>query len=386
MISILHILPSLDPEAGGVSQAVRSIIGYSVDNEVEHEVLCLDRSDVFFLQSHNFKIHALGKGLTRWNYSSKLKRWLSLHLRKYNRVIVHGLWQYQSYSIYRAWKLLGDKNVKLYVVPHGMLDPYFQKAGGRGFKAIRNIFFWEIVERRLINEADAVLFTCDEEELLARATFRGYKPKRTAVAALGIEQPPAFSGHSPEILRDFLLDGKNRRYFLFLGRIHSKKGIDLLIRSYLELKLVHDCLPALVIAGPGLDTDFGKQMIKLSNMCPDILFSGMLSGQCKWDAFYGCEAFVLPSHQENFGIAVVEALACGKPVLISNQINIYREIESDGAGMVGPDTFPGTFGVLKKWLGLTEQEKEQYTQSARLCYENRYAEAVAAKAMLDIIK
>jgi hypothetical protein len=76
----------------------------------------------------------------------------------------------------------------------------------------------------------------------------------------------------------------------------------------------------------------------------------MLSGAAKWGALYGCEAFVLPSHQENFGIAVVEALACGKPVLISDQVNIWREIVEDGAGLVEGDTEEGVEKLLRNFL------------------------------------
>ena len=77
---------------------------------------------------------------------------------------------------------------------------------------------------------------------------------------------------------------------------------------------------------------------------------GMLSGAAKWGALYGCEAFVLPSHQENFGIAVVEALACGRPVLISDQVNIWREIVEDGAGIAEADTEEGVEKLLRRFL------------------------------------
>ena len=76
----------------------------------------------------------------------------------------------------------------------------------------------------------------------------------------------------------------------------------------------------------------------------------MLDGDSKWGAFYGCEAFVLPSHQENFGISVVEALACDKPVLISNKVNIWREIAHDEAGFVEEDTVDGTARLLNRFL------------------------------------
>jgi glycosyltransferase involved in cell wall biosynthesis len=83
---------------------------------------------------------------------------------------------------------------------------------------------------------------------------------------------------------------------------------------------------------------------------PRIHLVNMLEGDAKWGAFYGCEAFVLPSHQENFGISVVEALACEKPVLISNMVNIWREIAEDGAGLVEADSVDGAARLLHRFL------------------------------------
>src|SRR6185369_16511419 len=106
----------------------------------------------------------------------------------------------------------------------------------------------------------------------------------------------------------------------------EKKGVDLLISAYADVyqsKPASPAPPALVIAGP-LNSDFADAMQKLAaELSPrdTVFWPGLLSGDAKWGAFHGCEAFVLPSHQENFGIAVAEALACGKPVLISNQVN-----------------------------------------------------------------
>src|SRR5690606_39791764 len=107
-------------------------------------------------------------------------------------------------------------------------------------------------------------------------------------------------------------------------------------------------IPDLVIAGPGLNTLFGSRLKKLA-VGSSIHFPGMLEGAEKWGAFSGCEAFILPSHQENFGIAVVEAMACGKPVLISNKVNIWQEIITGGGGLVGEDTEESTYLSLKTW-------------------------------------
>ncbi|WP_239692104.1 glycosyltransferase [Hymenobacter coccineus] len=112
----------------------------------------------------------------------------------------------------------------------------------------------------------------------------------------------------------------------------------------------------------------------------------MLTGAAKWGAFYGAAAFVLPSHQENFGIAVVEALACGKPVLISNQINIWREIEAAGAGFVADDTPAGTRSLLARWAQLPPEEQEAMSQRARASFERYFAVGPATDRLLAALQ
>src|SRR5437762_5411066 len=104
----------------------------------------------------------------------------------------------------------------------------------------------------------------------------------------------------------------------------------------------------------------------------------MLTGDTKWGALSAAEAFVLPSHQENFGIAVAEALACGTPVLISNKVNIWREIAADGAGFVDEDDEPGTARLLAKWLATPEGEREKMRRAAEQSFRTRFEVQMAA--------
>ena len=236
-------------------------------------------------------------------------------------------------------------------------------------------------ERNVINDADGLLFTCQTELLLARETFKPYKPKKEYNVGYGITAPPSYHSGMSMAFNKLCpgLDGKP--YFLFLSRIHTKKGLNLLIDAYInlyELDNIADTeIPKLVIAGPGLETNYGKW---LQNRIPNkskakknIFFTGMLTNDSKWGAFYGCEAFVLPSHQENFGIAVVESLACGKPVLISNQVNIWREIVTGGAGFVENDDKQGAQKLLINWLGLTQKDKNQMGINAFDTYQTYFA-------------
>jgi glycosyltransferase involved in cell wall biosynthesis len=115
-------------------------------------------------------------------------------------------------------------------------------------------------------------------------------------------------------------------------------------------------------------------------------FAGMLSGDAKWGALYGCEAFVLPSHQENFGIAVVEALACGKPVLISNQVNIWSEISNENAGIIRSDSLAGTYEMLLNYLKLDNNEKDILSLNAITCYRRHFDISQIAKNFIDAIQ
>ena len=110
-------------------------------------------------------------------------------------------------------------------------------------------------------------------------------------------------------------------------------------------------------------------------------WTGALRGDAKWGAFYGAEAFILPSHQENFGIAVADALACGTIPLISNQVNIARDVSSDGAGLVEPDTLQGTQALIERFFALSDQERAEIRQRAKECYQRRYSLQDAAQAV-----
>jgi glycosyltransferase involved in cell wall biosynthesis len=126
---------------------------------------------------------------------------------------------------------------------------------------------------------------------------------------------------------------------------------------------------------------------ELKNLAKEmpVTFPGMLRGNLKWGAFAASEAFVLPSHQENFGIAVVEALACGVPVLISNRINIWREIAADGAGYVESDTLSGTRRLLERWFATSTLDRALMCEKAQRCFINRFEIQRATDSLLEAL-
>ena len=420
-MKILHLISSLNPKGGGVAKAVRDIIfGISlIDKNIVNEVVCLDNLDDDFIKKDKFKIYALGQGKTAWNYNPKLYLWLKKNRKNYDKFIVHGLWQYNSFATNKLFK---KTKLPYFVMPHGMLDPYFQKAKERKFKAFRNNIIWKLIENKLVKNAECLLFTCEEEKLLARQTFKNYFPKNEQVVGLGIEAPPAFAEKMTTAFAEKVPQWNGKPFILFLSRINEKKGVDLLIKAHLNLlgfkNLTGLELPQLIIAGP-LESNYAKQMQKLANSLagadlqsvPDtkaqaapsnspeggefssplgrlggaILFSGMLEGDAKWGAFYNCECFVLPSHQENFGIAIVEAMACRKPVLISNKVNIWREIVESGGGLVENDTEEGTYNLLKKYFSLPQENKNEMGENAFRTYQKYFSIEKSAERMLKVL-
>jgi glycosyltransferase involved in cell wall biosynthesis len=174
---------------------------------------------------------------------------------------------------------------------------------------------------------------------------------------------------------------------LFLGRIHEKKGCDLLIRAFARVAAAESSLH-LLMAGP----DQSGWVSSLQQLASDIGVSdrvswpGMLGNESKWGALYSAEVFILPSHQENFGVAVAEALGCGVPVLISNKVNIWSDIEADGAGLVEDDTLAGTEALLRRWLALTADARARMGMQARDTFTRRYGIDAMARGLLDVVR
>ena len=110
----------------------------------------------------------------------------------------------------------------------------------------------------------------------------------------------------------------------------------------------------------------------------------MLEGDLKWGALRAAEAFVLPSHQENFGIAVVEALACGVPVIISDKVNIWPEIAQDKAGIVNADTAEGTYRWMAAFLAMRPEERRRMMSNGVDCFRARYEMKRTAQALNDL--
>ena len=321
-MKVLHVISSLALEGGGPAQGVRNLTSFYKGMNVSPTVLTLDNSGSNLGNVDHLEVVRLGEGRGVYSYHPELIGWLKQYAHDYDAVVVHGLWQYHCYAVYRALK---DKNIPYYVFPHGMLDPWFKNE--YPIKHMKKYVYWLLAQYPALKRAEGVLFTCEEERLLAQKSFLPYDVTEVVVNygttltdISKIAMPSDFYLHYPE------LEGK--RLFLFLSRIHEKKGCDLLIQAFANMAR-YDSDLHLVMAGPdqtGWQSDL-MQIAESSGISGRITWTGMIKDKVKWGAIKASEVFILPSHQENFGIAVAEALAVGTPVLISNKVNIWREIK-----------------------------------------------------------
>jgi glycosyltransferase involved in cell wall biosynthesis len=376
---LLHVISSIRAAGGGPAEAVRSLSAVHLRDGHSVEVASLDRPSDPEVQSFPLRLHALGPACTDYSFAPAFVPWMRRNRTRYDAVIINGLWQHHSFG---AWRALRGTTTPYYVFPHGMLDPWFKRTFP--LKHLKKSLYWPWAEYRVLRDARAVLFTCEQEKLLAPQSFALYRA-HPMVTGLGATPPPTGVDATSFLERYPELRGK--RLLLFMGRLHPKKGCDLLLEAY-AATLAKDPAWRLIFAGPD-DLNWRQTLETRADslrIADRIVWTGMLRDTLKWSAFAAAEVFALPSHQENFGIAVAESLACGVPVLISREVNIWREIESANAGLVAPDTVAGTASLLSQWQQLSETERRVMRQNARQCFQQHFDIEHSAARLLETIR
>jgi glycosyltransferase involved in cell wall biosynthesis len=379
-VKVLHVIASVDPRDGGPIEGTFSSSKVWSQHGHERHILSLDAPDAPWVRSAPVRIFAMGRSsrlgrvlhriwpwFARYRYTPNLVPWMELHAEEYDAVIVNGLWNYASYG---SWRALHKLKVPYFVFTHGMLDPWFNKFAPK--KTILKNIFWKLFEHKVLRDARGVMFTCEEECRLASQSFLPYVAREYVVGygTRDVAGDPethlaAFAARVPGI--------QGRKFILFLSRIHPKKGVDLLIQAFARCAATFPELD-LVLGGPdqtGWKSEL-EELAKKHGVAKRIHWPGMLAGTAKWGAFRSAEFFVLPSHQENFGIVVAEAMALGRPVLITNRVNIWREVEADGAGLVVDDNVEAISAGLLEMCALSPLERDAMGLKARNCFLTRY--------------
>ena len=379
-MKLLRLSRSLNPAGGGIAEGVRQFTPHLAALGVATTVASLDPPEAPWLQDQPCQAIGLGPVATGYGYRRSLPARIRSLALQHDVVIIEGIWQYHAYA---TWLALRGSSIPYFVYTHGMLDPWFKRT--YPLKHLKKWAYWPWADYRVLRDATAVLFTTEQERLLARQSFWLYEANELVVG-YGTSAPPPDAERQRQAFLQRFPQLRGQRLLLFLSRIHPKKGVDLLIEAFAA---VADADPRLqlVIAGPdqvGWQASLQQRAAELG-IAERLTWPGMLSGELKWGAFRCAELFCLPSHQENFGIVVAEAMACGLPVAIAEPVNISAEVAAAGAGLVHADTVAGTTEALRQWLGLPAMEKEQMGLRAEQLFRERFDFASVARNLLPVL-
>jgi len=283
----------------------------------------------------------------RYFYSHSLKKSIVSQIHNFDLVHIQGTFVYPTLIAAKESWLAGKPFI---ITPRGAWDPWSLRQ-----KRLKKKLYFEVFERRWINRAVAIHYTTEAEKRLANRL--GLK-----VPGFVVPNPvflePLESEDAPLKFRKYWGIPENAPVILFLGRIHPKKGVGLLFSAFADLRR---SLPEawLIIAGPDGEgfTNHYKKLAASLGVSDHIVWTGLVSGSEKTACYYAADIFVLPSHQENFGMAVAEAMLCELPVLISPGVNLANFVLKYGAGEVIPlNNRLWTIKIIE-WLKNDERRK-----------------------------
>lgn len=359
---IVHYIPSIDRTAGGTStymQVLAKELGKLADVHIITHV-----SDNP-LPMENCKIHHVSS----YNpLNGKFKNEVNKLFDEIKPYVVHvnGCWMPACAGIQR---LAQKRGYRVVLTPHGMLEPWIihRHYWSRKFPALM------LYQKAAIQKADCIQATADSERdnLLKLGYNTNVKVVKLGIDAEGIKMKNSW---------------KKNKQILFLSRVHVKKGINFLIEA---AEILRKELQGyrIIIAGEG-DAEYVaslKQQIQDKGLQDVVQLIGGVYGSKKWKLFQTSDFFVLPTHSENFGLAIAEALASGTPV-ITTVGTPWSDINDFHAGVwieIGTQPLVET---LRKFLALTDEELEEMGHNGRKLIETKYSAKVMAEEMVEVYK
>jgi glycosyltransferase involved in cell wall biosynthesis len=364
-VNVLHVIPAVAPRYGGPSQAVLGMGQALLPQGVQVLIATTDADGPRRLpvpHGSAFSWHGVPSIFfpRQWSeafkYSSQLAGWLDRHVADFDVVHIHAVF---SHACLAAADACRKSHVPYVVRPLGTLDPWSLKQ-----KPLRKQLLWHAGVKRMLHGAAAIHYTTAAEQKLAEGPLG---LRRGVVIPLGVDETLFAHPKDFEAVRRAERPFGGDPYVLMIGRLHQKKHVEMLVDVFLELTTNSNYQHwRLVVAGDG-EVDYVaslKRYVSEHGGNDRIYFPGWLAGADKAAALRGAAVLALLSAQENFGIVVAEALACGTPVLISTHVNLADEIAAANAGWVVPLAHSAVLKTLSEVL-LDEPERDRRGAAGR---------------------
>jgi len=378
---ILHVIPSLSRSSGGPSVALPAIAKALAASHVEVTVATTDDDGC----GQHLRGIPLGQNLPQeawdviyfrkqtefYKVSLPLRAWLHHHVREFDAVHIHAVFSFASLAAGRAAASAG---VPYIVRPLGVLNRWGMENRRRLIKSLSFCF----LELPMLQKAAALHYTSHMERQEA-ARFDLKNPQ--CVIPMGIDLTPFDALPSREVFSAQFPETASTRNLLFLSRIDEKKGIDRLITAFARIARQRPDL-RLVVCGGGPAALVEKLRAQASSLgvASRVTWAGQLSGELRLAAFSAAELFVLPSHSENFGIALLEAMAAGLPCLSTNQVALAADAAQDSAVML-TECDPIAIATKLEELLDSPDKCHQLAESARLLSRRNYSLASMGRAL-----
>ena len=323
-MNILHVIRDLSATTGGPVTAVLGLAAAQTAMGHFVTVVATDHGLETMPRPDGVEIATFPCTFPRWRFSVPLGRALQKLVRASDIVHIHTIWEYPMYA---AARICRELNKPYILRPCGMLDRWSLSQG-----AWKKGVYLRLLGAPLIRNAAALHFTthdeltnslCFQDQENSFVVSNGFPPNVFA-APLDIQ---AFRYRFPEL--------KGKRIVLFLGRLHYKKQPNVVLDAFKQICGIDERL-VLVLAGPSEPAYLNhlRKLAKALGLEDRVVFTGLLQGEVVREALFAAEIFVLPSLQENFGMAVAEAMAAGCPVVVSEQVNLASEIRESKTGIV----------------------------------------------------
>jgi len=369
----LQVLSHLSPQYGGIAASVPRlarateaaslhacpIVGFCDGEELEQVP-----------EERRVEMKIFPKSRMRWMVDASLHKSMKRTVRAATGVHIHGVWE--THCTVAASMARECKRPYLISV-HGMLDRWALRQ-----KRFKKALYAALVEiRRMQHAACLRALSSDEVDDYRRLGLTN----PIAIIPNGIDVPPHAS---PNVFLSSFPELAGKRIILFLGRLHQKKGLELLLQSWSRVSSKADDV-RLVIAGPDRD-NLRPSLEKLADelkLRSSIIFTGMLPGEQKWSALAASSLFVLPSYSEGFSIAILEAMAMGIPVVVTTECHIPEVAIHDCGWVIEPAVVP-LEGCLSSFLRLSSEETRLIGKRGRDLVSARFHSSVSGSRMAEV--
>lgn len=362
---VLRITTTLDPKFGGPSVGVLESSKNLIKSGFKVDIITLDKKKFNQIKLKNLRIinfkNYFGKN---YRFSISLFFWLLKNKKNYNYFIIHGLWQFPS-----LLARLVLKN-KYYVYTHGQLDPFF---GYNFIKSLKKKLYWYLIEYKNLQSSISIILTSLGEKKNLEKTFVKTNELNKKIIKYGIYKKKLNYKKIKSLFLKKYPYLKTKNFYLYIGRFNEKKGCDIIIKSVNKLK--KQFKTPILFVGPFDNNNYEiyiKKLVSNFKLNKLIFFSDAIFGDLKWGTISNCKAMLLASHGENFGISVVESLSVGRPVIITNKVNIYRDILMSQSGLISDNTTKSFGEKLLQFEKLNKKEIKRMSQNSIKCFKKNF--------------